>query len=101
MDQRIDATDYLWENLLINKGFYAYTFQRDIDISGVKTDFFCDELRLAILLRDDIDKHRRLKDDGCKVIYIDPSEILTDFKGVTDYLTDTLKDIVGQPCGGW
>ena len=102
MDQRDKASDYLWHNLLINKGFYAYTFLRNADLTGEKVDFFCDELHWAILFRETGSyTAQKLKDNGYKVVTIEATEVLSDFEEVTEYLTNTLKDIVGQPCGGW
>lgn len=102
MDQKSKASDFLWDNLLVNKGFYAYAFNRDINLRGEKVDFFCDELHLAILFKEGNDQAaRKLREEGYKVLTVEAVEVLSDFKVVTDYLTNTLKDIVGQPCGGW
>lgn len=102
MDQKSKASDYLWDNLLVNKGFYAYRFERNSDLLGEEIDFFCNELNLVILFGDDSQQPvRKLKKEGYKVVAIEAAEVLSDFEVVTDYLTNTLKDIVGQPCGGW
>ena len=100
------ALEKLWNEALSNRAFYALTFERNCPHPAINLDFFCKELRWAIIINDGIKhvsgKHLRqqLEQDGIKTSYLSSREILDEFSETLEYLTENLLDCTGRVCGG-
>ena len=107
MKSSIDlARQKLWKEALSNRSFFALAFERNRPHPAINLDFFCEELRWAIIINDGI-KHTsgkllqlQLKQDQINTSYLTSWEILNEFSDTLQYLTENLLDITGRVCGG-
>ena len=48
----IQAAERLWAGLFSEKNFYAFEFTRDILVENISINFYCNEVKFAVLIED-------------------------------------------------
>ena len=48
VNEVVQAAEVLWQQLLVNGKFFAYTFQRNCTLAGHMVDFHCPEIAMVL-----------------------------------------------------
>lgn len=104
----MQAAERLWADLFSEKNFYAFEFTRDILVENIPFNFYCNEVKFAVLIEDKptreeiIERNsfiKELENGGYEVVLLSANEVIDQYTETVNLLDKKFTSITRFQCG--